>query len=152
MTHEMHTKADKAEKQSPLGRANCALSTPRPLAKFRALVLDGDLLADLTAYEGEWVEVKRLTKGRSNPQNRYYWGVVVPCVGDMVAEMFGERLHEEQIHDLLKSKFLPKKVICEENVPQSTRDLTTAEFEDYTARVRSWAYHYGNCAIPQPGE
>lgn len=87
-------------------------------------------------------------KKRSLNQNAYYWGVVV----DMLAEHLG--YFPEEIHEVLKQKFLPKKEIQIMNknviIPESTTQLSTKAFEDYTEKIRVWAALELNFVIPDP--
>ena len=101
----------------------------------------------LAGLEGKDVEiiVRKIRKDRSNPQNRYYWGVVInllcECTGYSDAEM----------HDALKMLFLR---VDDRKIPtlRSTADLTTVEFEEYLDKVRMWAAEELSCIIPLPNE
>ena len=89
------------------------------------------------------VNIKRYHKPRTEQQNRYYWGVVVP----LIAEWVGEE-DREDIHETLKSMFnidRTKKV----SIVKSTTRLTTQEFTDYVERVVIWAAKQG-VVIPDP--
>jgi len=63
----------------------------------------------------------------------------------------------EQIHELLKFKFLKGEIL---NVPTgelietigSTTKLSTMDFEDYLTKIRAWASQYLECIIPEPNE
>ena len=39
-----------------------------------------DVPSQLEKLEGKAVEMKRLSKGRSSKQNRYYFGTVIPTI------------------------------------------------------------------------
>lgn len=92
-------------------------------------------------------------KGRSNPQNSAYWGLIVTPLADYLA------LTTEQCHDLLKYKF-NKEIIYKENRQgkmeeivkiKSTTNLTTVEHNEYCSQIRIWASHLG-CWLAEPGE
>jgi len=88
-------------------------------------------------------------KGRSNSQNRYYWGVVVK----MLSEYTG--FTDEEIHEILKHHFLSVNKTFNDMIfyiPQSTTSLTTAQMEDYLTKVRRWAAAELGCSIPEPNE
>lgn len=83
---------------------------------------------------------------RTNQQNRYWWGAVLPMVAAETGEPDLERLHE-----LFKSMFLTtgihevlgKKV----RMTKSTTELTTSEFSTFITRVCQEV----NC-VPPPTE
>lgn len=88
-------------------------------------------------------------KTRTNLQNRYYWFIV-----NLIAEEVG------YIPDIMHGH-LKKLLSCEEfDMPdgsthseaQSTKYLTTVEFEDYLSRIRQWASDFLNMYIPLPNE
>lgn len=82
---------------------------------------------------------------RSNNQNSYYWGVVLPILGDY----FG--YDADEMHDALKMKFLRHGAADLETV-KSTTKLNTAEFEDYLERIRRWALTEYSLRVPMPNE
>ena len=75
---------------------------------------------------------------RSNPQNKYYFGVVV----DMISEETGNE--PEETHELLKLKFL--KPMGKANTTQ----LDTKEFNLYIEKIQRWAAQDLGCIIPDP--
>jgi hypothetical protein len=84
---------------------------------------------------------------RSQPQNRYYWGVVVA----ILAEECGYQ--REEMHEALKWKFL-RLEDPDHPIPtvRSTTDLTTQEFEEYLEQIRIWAASELGVVIPMPNE
>lgn len=89
-------------------------------------------------------------KPRSQNQNSYLWGVVY-------SEMANYTGHStEEIHEACKQMFLPKQFVhlgpTDTEVPKSTRELTTAEFEEYALRVRVFANRDMGLQIPLPNE
>ena len=100
-------------------------------------------------YEGKKVkvEVKKLTKQRSMSQNRYYWGIVLNVFGDYLG------YEPEEMHEICKSKFLKDfKMIGDIEVEyvKSTTNLSTADFEQYMEKIRTWASKEFACYIPDP--
>lgn len=91
------------------------------------------------------VTVERWSAKRSNRQNAYYWGVIVP----MLAEHCGYT-HEE-MHFALRWQHL---AVLGSHPPtsRSTADLTDAEFADYCSRVRAWASVELGVYVPEPNE
>jgi hypothetical protein len=94
------------------------------------------------------VTVKRRTKPRSNAQNRYYWGVIIPLLSDYTG------YEHEEMHNALKMLFLRKPAHAPDlpDTLRSTSDLTTQEFESYVERVRRWASIEFLLSIPLPNE
>jgi len=117
------------------------------------------------SFRGRGIEVtvRRKRKRRSNDQNAYYWGVVIPYVlrafihlGNDLQE--GSQEHREIVHTMLKDKFLDNRVRLvdahgqvEEVAPSTTR-CTTTEMMEYIDRIQRWAAEYLDCVIPDPGE
>lgn len=105
--------------------------------------------------EGTEVEltVTRLYATRSTRQNRWYWGVAV----ELLSEHTG--YGPEEMHDLLKAKFLPKqlavlngngRIVDSFVLGGSTRLLNTVEFKDYCERIQRWAAEDLGVVIPDP--
>ena len=92
-------------------------------------------------------------KQRSNPENRYYWGVVV----QLLSEHTG--FSKDEIHEILKRKFLKdvkmvdtKKGYKEIELTRSTTELTTVEMEQFLSNIRIWASQEIDVFIPEPNE
>ena len=95
------------------------------------------------------VEIRPYDKKRTTPQNSYYWGVVLKVLGDYMGE------EPDDLHDYFKFKLIghKDKIIMGERIPGScsTTRLTTAEFIEYTDKIRATAAVMG-CHIPDPSE
>ena len=120
--------------------------------KFLAKEPDA-FLAHIRSLSGEEVTVTvtkyRAYKQRSNDQNRYYWGVVIKLLKDETGHS------PEELHEILKLKFLLKTYqLKDKQFPgvASTADLSTMEFEDLMAKIRSWASLDLGIYIPAPNE
>jgi hypothetical protein len=104
------------------------------------------------------VSLREQKRTRSNPQNRFYWGVVIPAVLDMFVEA-GNDTNPEEVHSFLKEQVggsVCVKVLLTPDgkrrpVLRSSADLSTQEFEDYLERIRVWAAEIGTI-IPLPNE
>lgn len=97
------------------------------------------------------VDIKRDRKGRSNPQNRYYRGVVVK----MISEETGYT--PEEVHEILKTKFLSYEKVIEKTgevftISRSTTELNTQEFEEFLEMCRMFAAQDIEIVIPLPNE
>ncbi len=94
------------------------------------------------------------TTKRSNPQNRYYFGVVVKLISSHTG------FSSLEIHEILKHKFLKRGVVLINNrggrefqdITESTTDLNTVQFEEYLSKIRQWASEELSVYIPLPHE
>ena len=103
------------------------------------------------------LSVTRKKKTRSNNQNRYYWGCVIPIIKDAIDNSIGESSTNEDIHHILKCKFNSKKIVNESTgevleVPMDTKDLITTDFEVYMNECRRFASEFFDIYIPEPNE
>ncbi len=106
--------------------------------------------AEFRQHEGKDVriEIFRHSRGRSNRQNRYLFGVVyvyiMACTG----------YSKDEVHEAMSHKFLEQKFLQfgedEIKVDGSTADLTTVEFNAYFEKIRKWAAEFLSCDIPDP--
>lgn len=93
---------------------------------------------------------------RSNPQNSYYWAVVVPLVYDGLREAGFDSVRTlEDTHEVIKSLFL--KVRQESNGMEierikSTTELNKESFGEFLDQINAWAYDYLGVNIPAPNE
>jgi hypothetical protein len=128
----------------------------------------------LQQFESKDVEiiVKRKKKKRNNNQNSLYW----LWIAILAAEI---GLTKEQLHDLVKYKFLLKKVhlvngcICELQgdfyvdiksgeliegtvkeieLIRSTTELSVSEFAEFMTDFKQWAMDFFNVHLPDPNE
>lgn len=93
---------------------------------------------------------------RSSPQNRYYWGLVVPMVKRGLYE-HGTEVTEQEVHEYFKAKFNVTAILNEstgevDNVPLSTTRLNKEQFSDYIENIQRWAAEWLQMVIPDPGE
>lgn len=113
---------------------------------------------EVLAFSGKEVEVivQRHRSKRSDQQNRYYWGGVVPIVC-MGLNDIGYRINEADTHEYLKATFLKDSIVNErtgELLPMigSTRKLTTIGFMEYIQDIQRWAAEFLGVEIPDPNE
>lgn len=114
---------------------------------------------------GEWpksgYEIKVTLARRTNPQNSFYWGVVVPTVADHLTEKHEFPFTSDMTHDLLKSQFLPQSFhrtcpVTGRVFYGSTTELARSGDGDeswgvYIMKIQEWAAKSG-LQIPDPGE
>ena len=98
-------------------------------------------------FKGQRIEIifRKKKKLRSSAQNRYYWGVVIPYILEAFIELGndlqeGSPEHTQLIHDFLKRRFLPARMVADANsetieLAPSTAGLSTTEMMEYIDRV-----------------
>lgn len=96
-------------------------------------------------------------KKRSNPQNQYYWGVIVPLIQEAILTEWGEINSKEEVHELLKFNCNYIEKVNEETgeilrISKSTTENTTTQQEDFHSNCRKLAKDYFNIDIPLPNE
>lgn len=117
------------------------------------------LLDAIKSFEGKEVLVtlEKPVKKRSNPQNNFYWGVCIVIIKQALRET-GNILNENEIHDLLRLKFLKHTILIKEETGEyvermkSTTELTTTEFMEYILSIQQFASEYFDVIIPNPNE
>lgn len=118
------------------------------------------LVKDLQSLEGTdlILTLEKQKKSRSNQQNRFMWGVIVPIIRQGLIEVGYPRYEvtTEFVHDYLKENFCPKKEIINEDTgeiitaPPSTANLSTVEFMEYFEDIQRWSAEFLNVVIPDP--
>ncbi len=97
-------------------------------------------------------------KRRSNLQNRYFHGVVIPMVQTRLIELgWSEALDPVWVKDLIKYKFLLREMVNKETgetmqAMRRTSSLTTTEMMELIAQVQQWAAEDLDLYIPDPNE
>lgn len=91
------------------------------------------------------VIVRKWKKRRTDNQNKYYWGVVVP----ILCESLG--YSDEEMHEALKWRFLRNKEREKLPTVKSTAGLSTIEFNNYIDEIVRWASQEG-IIIPDPNQ
>lgn len=103
------------------------------------------------------IEVSKLYKKRSNPQNAYYWGVIVEIWRQIILAEWGEHWSTQEVHEFLKYNFNAEDKVNESTgeilkVGKSTTKNTTTEQEEYHLICREKAFEMFNTTIPEPNE
>ena len=97
------------------------------------------------------VIIRKIKKKRTNDQNAYYWGVVIP----ILADYFGHD-NQEDMHTDLKEKFNPveSKIKPGKKIGGTTTKMSTVEFmasdTSYVERICRWAAMECGIYIPPP--
>ena len=103
-----------------------------------------------------WIlKITRRKAKRSDPQNRYYWGVIVHCVRVGLLNL-GHDLNKDEVHAFLKGKFNAVKVMNNdgfvEEFPGSTATLNKIQFGEYVEKIAQWSAEFLSITIPSPNE
>ncbi len=135
----------------------------QPLPIFEGDIVDGKLklFPQVKASVAKWCQtfksgthveiiIRKFKSKRSNLQNRYYWGVVIP----VLAEHFGYEM--EEMHEEMKILFNPKdsKIRPGKKIGGSTTKMSTEEFysgeTSYVERICRWAASEHGVYVPPP--
>lgn len=114
------------------------------------------MTADIAGMrDGRMVEIElRPLPRRSNPQNAYYWGVVIALIMEELQKL-GHEVNADQTHEVLKSKF-NSKPLCNADgeligeIGETTTLMNKTEFGEYLDKIKRWAATYLNLNIPDP--
>lgn len=102
------------------------------------------------------IEKKRVK--RSDPQNRYFHGIIIPIVQQGLLDAgYEEAKSREWVKDLIKMQCLVKETFSEttgECIKSlgKTSQLTKSEFCELVESVQRWSAQFLNVVIPNPGE
>lgn len=124
------------------------------LKRNRNLIIDA-----IKSFEGAdvLITLEKPKKKRSNPQNAFYYGVVIPIVQNCLRDA-GYVMTNEATHDLIKLKFLKEAILTNEETGEvvervkSTTELSTSQFMDFVAEIRQFTNEYFGVDIPEPNE
>lgn len=113
----------------------------------------------LSAYEGHTIDVwfKKRSNKRSNNQNKYYWGVIVPIFQNSMSDMWGEIWDKSDVHEFLKANCNYEEIINKETgevlrKTKSTTENSTTEQEFFHEKCRNLCRDFFNTKIPLPNE
>lgn len=103
------------------------------------------------------VTIEKKRNKRSDNQNRYYWGCLIPLVAMGLKDLWGRPVSSETAHEFLKTRFLFWERADEGTgevlrLPKSTTECTTTELEEYMQECRDFALEWLNVTVPLPNE
>ena len=105
------------------------------------------------------VTFSKAKKERSNQQNRFYWGVVIPLIQNGLLEVTGELRSNENIHyKILLPMFAPLNELINKDSGEiiserlTSSEMTTIQFMEYILEVQKWSAEFLNIYIPNPNE
>ncbi len=118
-----------------------------------------EFIAAIRTFDDQKVRVKveKLYKKRSNDQNSYYWGVLIPLFAQGWKDTTGETIDSEQAHEILKQECNYTELVNSTTgeilkYGKTTTKLTTVEFEDYQERCRRFIFDWFGIVAPLPNE
>jgi hypothetical protein len=118
------------------------------------------LIDALKHFDGKEIKisVERNYDKRSNKQNSYHWGVLIPLWRDLIRQEMGEIHTPESTHEQLKDWFGFKKESVNLSTGEvlyskkRTRDYTTQEMKEFQEMCRQKALEMFDAYIPEPNE
>ena len=119
------------------------------------------VLSAIKSFEGKEyiISFSRLKKQRSNGQNRFYWGVVIPLIQQGLFDATGEFRTAENIHyKILLPLFAPVNEIANKETGEmiterlTSSELTTTQWMEYIMEVQKWSAEFLGVDIPDPNE
>lgn len=124
------------------------------LKRNRNLIQDA-----IKSFEGKTVTItiEKAKKKRSNPQNSFYWGIVLPIMQKALKDT-GHLMSNNDVHELLKLRFLKEAIMVNEETGEviervkSTTELTTSGFMDYLSEIQRFSNEYFGIVIPEPND
>lgn len=119
----------------------------------------GEITNALKSFEGKTIKltIEKFANKRSNNQNSYYWGVIIPILKDAIFNEWGEVWSKEKTHDFCKMQFNYFEKINVETgkivrVPKSTTENTSTTQEEFHLEIRKFVKEWFNVEIPLPNE
>jgi hypothetical protein len=96
-------------------------------------------------------------KKRSNNQNSFYWGVLIPLMQLGAKDLWSEVWSIDKAHKHLSNKFVFYESINERTgkitqTPKSTTELTTTGWEVFMTEIRIYLLEDFDIDAPEPNE
>lgn len=120
-----------------------------------------ELLKDISQYKEVSIKVSKYYKKRSDAQNRYWWGVLVPYSAKGLYDIGNEWAKDnKKVHNYLGKLFLTTTIeiltnegeVVEQEIVRSTTELNTFEFSLIKDEIQMWASEFLGIYIPDPNE
>jgi hypothetical protein len=117
------------------------------------------VLQAIKSFEGKELVITfdKPKKKRSNNQNSYYWGVLIPLMQLGAKELWGEVWSIDKAHKFLSNKYVFHESINTKtgeitNTHKSTTELTTTDWEIYMTQIRMYLLQDFDVDAPEPNE
>jgi hypothetical protein len=96
-------------------------------------------------------------KKRSNNQNNFYWGVIIPLMQLGAKDAWGESWSIDKAHKHLSKMFVFHESInintgLVTQTPKSTTELTTTDWEVYMTEIRIYLLENFDIDAPEPNQ
>ena len=96
-------------------------------------------------------------KKRSNNQNSFYWGVLIPLMQSGAKDLWGEVWSIDKSHKHLSNKFVFHESINYKTgevtqTPKSTTELTTTGWEVFMTEIRIYLLEDFDINAPEPNQ
>jgi hypothetical protein len=100
------------------------------------------------------MKLERVSKKRTNLQNSFYWGVIIPLCTKGLLDL-GHAVDSDDTHEILKAMFNKKQFVNEQtgevtHYGGSTQEMTTTDSMAYWERIYQFASEHLNVFIPEP--
>lgn len=127
-----------------LRKENGAIANKKAIRLLFDQLQDGKYLVEINSHDK-----------RSNPQNRYYFGCIIPLIQQGIKEL-GTEITKEECHEFLKARFNFSELVNESTgecfiLPRSTTALNKEQFSEYIEKIQRFASEFLNIVIPDPG-
>ena len=113
----------------------------------------------MKSFEGKEVVITfdKPKKKRSNNQNSFYWGVLIPLMQSGAKDLWGEVWSIDKAHKHLSNKFVFHESINEKTgevtqTPKSTTELTTTGWEVFMTEIRIYLLEDFDINAPEPNQ
>ena len=103
------------------------------------------------------ITIDKVKKKRSNNQNAFYWGVLIPLMQQGAKDTWGESWSVDKAH-----KHLSKLFVFHESVniktglitktPKPTTELKTTDWEVYVTEIRIYLLENFDIDAPEPNQ
>ena len=119
------------------------------------------VLQAIQSFNGKEVVItfSKPKKSRSNNQNAFYWGAVLPLVQKGLLDATGELRSNDNIHyKILLPLFAPLNEIVNTDTGEciierlTSSEMTTTQFCEYIMEVQKWGAEFLGIDIPSPNE
>lgn len=113
----------------------------------------------IKSFEGSDVVISfdKPKKKRSNDQNAFYWGCIIPLMQEGAKDIWGESWNIYKAHKHLSGKFVFHESVNQKtgeitNTHKSTTELTTTDWEVYVTEIRIYLLSDFDIDAPEPNE
>lgn len=103
------------------------------------------------------ITIQRKRKTRSNSQNAFYWGCVIPIFQLAILEQWGERKSINEVHEFLKQNLHFTEKVNESTgeiirLAKSTTVDSTTDFMVYLDEISKFGKEWFNIDLPEPNQ